>query len=48
MVEFRDHVGNEDMYKCGVDRAAGLAVKYVAKLAASAMSGVRFEGHPSP
>jgi hypothetical protein len=38
MVEFRDHVANEDMYICAVDKAAGLAVKYVAKLAASIMS----------
>jgi hypothetical protein len=38
MVEFRGHVIKEDMYMCAVDRAAGLAVKYVAKLAASAMS----------
>jgi hypothetical protein len=38
MLEFRDHVANEDMYICAVDSAAGLALKYVAKLAASAMS----------
>jgi hypothetical protein len=38
MVEFRDHVANEDMYICTVDRAALLAVKYVAKLAASVIS----------
>jgi hypothetical protein len=38
MVEFCGHVIKEDTYMCGVDRAAGLAVKYVAKLAASAMS----------
>jgi hypothetical protein len=38
IVEFRDHVAKEDMYMCAVDRAAGLAVKYVAKLAASTMS----------
>jgi len=48
MVEFLDHVANEDIYICGVDRAAGLAVKYVAKLAASVTSRARSDGHPSP
>ena len=32
------HVANDEMYKWGVDKAAGLAVKYVAKLVASARS----------
>ena len=31
ITESCDHVINEDIYKCGVDLAAGLAVKYVAK-----------------
>jgi hypothetical protein len=38
ITEFCGHVINEDMYMCAVDSAAGLAVKYVAKLAASVMS----------
>jgi hypothetical protein len=38
ITEFRDHVVNEDIYICAVDRAAGLAAKYVAKLEASEIS----------
>ena len=32
-----DHDANAEIYKCGVDEAGGFAVKYVAKLCASAM-----------
>ena len=35
--ELFGHVANDEMHKWGVDKAAGLAVKYVAKLATSAM-----------
>jgi hypothetical protein len=36
-----DQVANAEIYRWGVDEAAGLAVKYVAKLAASAMFSAR-------
>jgi hypothetical protein len=32
-----DQVANAEMYRCGADKAGGFAVKYVVKLAASAM-----------
>jgi hypothetical protein len=38
-----DHVAKAEIYRWGVDKAAGLAVKYVAKLAASFMSWARPE-----
>ena len=41
MVVCFDHVANMEIYRCGVDKAAGLAVKYLAKLAASAISLAR-------
>ena len=34
--ELSGHVANDEIYKWGVDKAAELAVKYVAKLATSA------------
>ena len=47
ITESRDHVVNEDIYKCGVDWAAGLAVKYVAKWEVSVMTRVRSDGNSS-
>ena len=41
ILEVPAQVANEEMYKCGVDCAAGPAVKYVAKLADSIMSSAR-------
>jgi len=38
-----DHVASAEIYKWGVDNLAGLALKYVAKLAASAMFWARSE-----
>ena len=38
-----DHVASAEIYKWGVDNLAGLALKYVAKLAASAMLWARSE-----
>ena len=34
---FFDHVANAEIYKWGVENVAGLAVKYLTKLAASRM-----------
>ena len=43
------HVASDEMYKCAVDSDAGLAVKDVAKLEASARSRERSEGvHHQP
>ena len=38
-----DHVANAEIYRWGVEDAAGLAVKYLAKLAASRMFFARSE-----
>ena len=38
-----DQVASAEIYRWGVDDLAGLALKYVAKLAASAMFWERFE-----
>ena len=38
-----DHVANAEIYRWGVEDAAGLAMKYLAKLAASRMFFARSE-----
>ena len=38
-----DHVANAEIYRCGVEEAAGLAVKYLTKLAASRIFFTRSE-----
>jgi hypothetical protein len=38
-----DHVANAEIYRWGVENAAGLAVKYLTKLAASTMFRTRSE-----
>ena len=38
-----DHVANAEIYRCGVEFAAGLAVKNLTKLAASRMFFTRSE-----
>jgi hypothetical protein len=38
-----DHVANAEIYKWGVENAAGLAVKYLTKLAVSRMFCTRTE-----
>jgi hypothetical protein len=38
-----DHVANAEIYKWGVEDAAGLAAKYLTKLAASTMFCLRSE-----
>ena len=38
-----DHVASAEIYRWGVEDAAGLAVKYLTKLAASRMIFTRFE-----
>ena len=40
---FFDHVAKADIYRWGVEDAAGLAVKYLAKLAVSRMFFARSE-----
>ena len=40
-----DHVANAEIYKWGVEDAAGLVVKYLTKLAVSRMFFTRFK-HP--
>ena len=37
-----DHVANAETYRWGVDNAAGLALKYLTKLAVSRMFCARF------